>query len=158
MNKASSSGSDARRACLVAVPEVLETMFFEPLADVPDVGTLPELSMLDASRVDFEGSTRGHVVVAASAEQTASLAESFLALEDQDAPAGDVGLVLGELANMVCGSVLGHYRPDGIFRLSTPVTQLGRPAAELNEPGVTWVRFPLDRGPLFVGLTMEADG
>jgi hypothetical protein len=59
---------------------------------------------------------------------------------------------------MVCGNVLGRFRPDGIFRLSTPVTQLGRPAAELDEPGFIWLRFPLENGPLFVGLTLEVGG
>lgn len=158
MSEESSARDSALQACLAAVPEVLETMFFELPADLPGPGMLPEFSSFDVSRVDFEGSARGHVVVAALAEQTVSFAEAFLALEDQDAGAANVGLVLGELANMVCGNVLGRYQPDGTFRLSTPATQLGRPAVELNEPGSTWVRFPLDRGPLFVGLTVEADG
>jgi CheY-specific phosphatase CheX len=155
MSGESSSGGSARHACVLAVPEVLETMFFEVLADLPGVGTLPEFGSLDTSRVDFEGSACGHVVVAATSQQTALFAKAFLALDEQAAAAAAGALVLGELANIVCGNVLGRFQPDGSFRLSTPVTQLGRPVAGINEPGFTWLRFPLDSGPLLVGVTLE---
>lgn len=150
------SGSSVGAACLAAVPEVLETMFFELLADVPDVGSLPASGPLDSSRVEFEGSSRGAFVVAAPPELTGSLADSFLGLEDLEGRDANAGLVLSELANMVCGNALGRYQPNGIFRLSMPVTRLGRPAGELNDPTLTWVRFPLDGGPLYVGLQLEA--
>lgn len=152
------SGSSAGEACLAAVPEVLETMFFELLADVPDVGALPESGSLDTSRVEFEGSSCGAIIVAALPELTGLLAEAFLGLENLDAPDANAGLVLSELANMVCGNALGRYQPNGSFRLSMPVTQLGRPAAELNDPALTWIRFPLDSGALFVGWELEAAG
>jgi CheY-specific phosphatase CheX len=156
MSGESSSVGDVRQACLATVPEVLETMFFEVLVDVPDVGPLPEFTLLNMSRVDFEGSARGHISVAASAGQTVSLADAFLALEDQDDRVVSAGLVLGELANIVCGNVLGRYQPDGVFRLSTPITKRGLPASELDEPGLAWLRFPLSSGPLFVSLAMGA--
>lgn len=156
MSGESSSVGDVHQMCLAIVPEVLETMFFEVLVDVPGVGPLPEFSLLNISRVDFEGSASGHISVAASARETVSLADAFLALENQDDRVVNAGLVLGELANIVCGNVLGRYRPDGAFRLSVPVTKLGLPAAELAEPGLAWLRFPLSGGPLFVSLAMGA--
>lgn len=155
MNPATSSGDAVRAACLVAVPEVLETMFFEPLVEGPEIGALPASGPLDTSRVDFQGVARGHFTVAAFANLTDALAEAFLGVEEQGSPITSAGLVLGELANMICGNALGRYRPDGIFRISTPLTRLGRPVAELNEPGLAWVRFPLNGGPLFVGLILE---
>jgi hypothetical protein len=146
----------ANAACLAAVPDVLETMFFELLAAAPDVGTLPPAEVLDSSRVDFEGSARGHLVVAAPSSLPTSLAGAFLALEDQGAPQPNIVFVLGELANMLCGSALGRFQPDGTFRLSTPVTHLERTLAQQREPGFPWIRFLLDSGPLYVGLSLEA--
>ena len=158
MSEVASSGGNARESCLAAVPEVLETMFFELLADVPGVSTLPESGFLDTSRVDFEGSARGAFVVAAPPELTGSLADAFLGLEDRDVPNASAGLVLGELANMVCGNALGRYQPNGIFQLSMPVTKLGSAVTEVNDPELTWVRFPLDNGALLVGLKLESAG
>ncbi len=158
MNDTASVRDSIREACLVAVPEVLETMFFESLVQGPEIGALPASGSLDISRVDFEGVARGHFIVVAFANLTDSLAEAFLGIEERGAPFTNAGLVLGELANMICGNALGRYRPDGIFRLSTPLTRLGRPVAELSEPYIAWVRFPLQGGPLFVGLILEAAG
>ncbi len=158
MNDMASAVDAVREACLVAVPEVLETMFFESLVDDPEIGGVPSSGSLDTARVGFEGGARGYLVVAAPATLADSLAAAFLAIEDQGDPLTSAGLVLGELANMVCGNALGRYRPAGIFRLSTPLTRLGLPVAELNRLGLSWVRFPLNGGPLFVGLTLEAAG
>lgn len=146
----------ASTACLAAVPDVLETMFFESLAEAPEVGSLPPAVLLDTSRVDFEGSVCGYLVLAAPSSLSASLAGAFLALDDQGAPAYNIEFVLGELANMLCGSALGRLQPDGTFRLSTPMTHLERTLAEPSQPGFRWIRFPLDSGPLFVGLRLEA--
>jgi hypothetical protein len=148
-------GNKANEACLAAVPDVLETMFFELLAAAPDVGTLPPPGVLDSSRVDFEGSARGYLVVAAPSSISTSLAGAFLALEDQGAPEPNVEFVLGELANMLCGSALGRLQPDGTIRLSTPVTHLDRTLAGQSEPDFPWIRFLLDSGPLYVGLALE---
>jgi hypothetical protein len=160
MSEDLSPGDNARQACLAVVPEVLETMFFEVLEGAPGAGALSDGGLLGTSGVDFEGSARGQLVVAdADAEaQTFAFADAFLALEDRDERTPNAGLVLGERANIVCGNALGRWQPNGIFRLSTPVTQLGRPAEELNEPGLVWLRFPLLGGPLFVRLTLEVIG
>jgi hypothetical protein len=149
-------GDRACMACRAAVPDVLEKMFFELVAESPGVCPLPAAGPLDTSRVDFGGSARGHLIVAAPPGVSAGLAAAFLALEDQGAPASDIEFVLGELANMLCGSALGRFQPDGVFRLSTPVTHLGRTLAEPGGPGFSWIRFPMDNGPLFVGLGLES--
>ena len=148
-------GEEANKACLAAVPDVLETMFFELLAATPDVGTLPPNGVLDSSRVDIEGGARGYLVVAAPSSVSTSLASAFLAIEDQSAPETNIEFVLGELANMICGSALGRLQPDGTFRISTPVTHLQRTLAEGSEPDCPWFQFLLDDGPLYVGLKLE---
>ncbi len=148
--------SRASTACVETVPDVLETMFFESLAEAPELSVLPPAEPLDTSRVDFDGSVNGYLVLAAPSGLSASLAGAFLALDDQGASAYNIEFVLGELANILCGSALGHLQPDGTFRLSTPITHLERILAEPSRPGFQWVRFPLDSGPLFVGLRLEA--
>jgi CheY-specific phosphatase CheX len=146
----------ANTACLAAVPDVLETMFFELVAGAPEVGSIAPLELMDSSRVDFEGSARGYLVVAVASSLSGSLAEAFLALEDQGAQELNIEFVLGELANMLCGSALGRFQPEGTFRLSTPLTHRRRTLPEQSEPGFPWIRFPLDSGPLLVGLRLEA--
>jgi hypothetical protein len=143
-------------ACRAAVPDVLEMMFFELVAESTEVCSLPAAEPFDTSRVDFGGSARGYLIVAAPPSLSACLAAAFLALEDQGVPAFNIEFVLGELANILCGSTLGRFQPDGIFRLSTPVTQLGRTLAEPGGTGFSWIRFPMDNGPLFVGLRLES--
>jgi len=156
MSEVNSLHEGASAVCLAAVPEVLETMFFESIAESPDVGSPPPSGALDTSRVDFEGSARGYLVLASPSSLSISLAEAFLALEDQCPSASDIEFVLGELANMLCGSALGRFQPDGSFRLSTPMTHLARTLAEPSQTGFDWIRFSLDNGPLFVGLELEA--
>jgi len=144
----------ADTACLEAVPEVLETMFFELLSEEPRID-VPPVGTLDMARVDFEGSARGHLTVAAAPSLSESLAAAFLAIDEQGAQADNIEFVLGELANMLCGSSLGRFQPDGAFRLSTPTAHLGRTLAASSQSGVHWIRFSLDRGPIFVGLSLE---
>lgn len=146
----------AAEACLTAVPEVLETMFFESMAEAPEIGSRLTCEHLNTSRVDFEGSARGYLLLATPSSVSESLAEAFLALEDRCAATSDIEFVLGELANMLCGNALGRFQPDGSFRLSTPATQLEGTLAEPGGTGVSWIRFSLDNGPLFVGFQLEA--
>ena len=147
--------NELHAACLAAVPEVLETMFFEPLVAGPEPATLSTLGPLDYSRVAFVGSARGYLAIAAHRDLAAALAGTFLAIDDQCAPPADAELVLGEIANIICGDALGRCQPDGEFRLSTPHTQLARPAAEVAAERFAWLKFPLHGGPLFVDVMLE---
>jgi len=156
MSEAIPLGDSASIACRAAVPDVLEKMFFELVAESPGICSLPESEPLDMSRVDFGGSARGSLIVAVPPSLSASLTAAFLALEDQGTSASNIEFVLGELANILCGSALGRLQPDGVLRLSTPVTHLGRILAEPSPHCFSWIRFPMDNGPLFVGLRLES--
>jgi CheY-specific phosphatase CheX len=70
-------------------------------------------------------------------------------------PEASVKLVLGELVNMVCGNALGRLAPDGIFRLDSPVGKLGQSASAVACGEAGWIKFPLENGPLFIGLKVE---
>lgn len=155
MSEATSLRDCACAACLEAAPNVLGTMFFELLTEPPQVCAFSPAKLLDVSRVDFEGDPHGRLVVAAPPSLSAALAGAFLALEDQPAPPSNIAFVLGELANMLCGSVLGRLRPDGTFRLSTPETHLGQTPVEQVGTSFQWIRFSLDSGPLYVGIKLE---
>ena len=154
MSEVKSLQDKASAACFDAVPEVLETMFFELLVETPRMGA-PPAGMLDMARVDFEGSARGHLAVLASPDVSGPLAGAFLAVDEQSAREQNIEFVLGELANMLCGSALGRFQPDGSFRLSTPVAHLGRALAESDRTRSDWIQFLLENGPIFVGLSVE---
>jgi hypothetical protein len=155
MSEAFPLGDRASMACSAAVSDVLEKMFFELVVESPEVCPLPAPGPLDTSRVYFRGSARGCLIVAAPPSLSGCLAAAFLALENQGASASNIEFVLGELANILCGSALGRLQPDGVFRLSIPETHLGRILAEPGGPRFSWIRFPMDNGPLFVGLRLE---
>ena len=143
------------RACLEAVPDVLETMFFEPLVSAPASRPLPLDGALDVSEVSFEGSGRGRLRLAAPSQLTNQLTDSFLADAEREGVANGP-LVLAELANMLCGRTLGHLQPQGVFRLSTPAAGMDCPAPAIEGRDRDWLCFPLENGPLYVELTLEA--
>jgi CheY-specific phosphatase CheX len=60
-----------------------------------------------------------------SVQTAQGLASSFLGREPESLDAADCTGVAGELANMICGSVLSHYAEESEFRLAAPVLQQG---------------------------------
>lgn len=104
--------------------EVLETMFFSsvfgpaeplfsPCSDIREQIITAELR--------FTGSPSGRLQVSLNETSARSIACNFLG---QDRPelvsTGDMEQVLGELSNMVCGSVLSRMDSQAVFSLSHP--------------------------------------
>ena len=155
MPLADESRDKAFDVCAEVVPGVLETMFFEALEGSPERAVLPAAERLGIAQVRFAGSAQGALCVAAPEGLLLGLTESFLACDDPAAASVQAVLVLGELANMICGNALSHYQPNGDFRLATPVTRFHKAVAAADDVKPDWVRFPLERGSLFVNLLIE---
>lgn len=102
-----------------AVDEVLETMFFVQAEGEAAAGRPPE--ELVAARVSFEGIPSGTLSLRIALRAAHDMAADFLGEEASEVAPGRTLEVIGELANMICGSVLSRVESENTFRLSEPV-------------------------------------
>ena len=113
-----------RKALADSIVETLDAMFFTSCIGDPDPeGAPPGM----AAQVPFEGSRPGRLTVRMTARAARSIAANFLG-EDEDAVSDrQIGDVLCELANMICGFVLSRVEGAAELRLGAP---------RIVEPGV----------------------
>jgi CheY-specific phosphatase CheX len=131
--------------------EVLETMFFSAVLGPGEAGGEgPRLTAL----VSFSGSRAGTLGVSASAATALALAANFLGAGEEGVPAGQAPSVLGELANVLCGAVLGKVEPAGRFTISPPQLSFGPEAAATVADMRPRFIFELAEGGLTAGLTI----
>ena len=124
------------------VNEVLETMFFSA---VFGPGTETEGDSMTA-RVTFTGSHEGALEVSALATTVTALACSFLGVMEDELPEGQAPALLGEMANVLCGAVLGRLEPEGRFRIAPPEIRSAAEPVDLRQV------FELAEGWLAVSL------
>jgi CheY-specific phosphatase CheX len=139
-----------------ALDAVLETMFFsasmgpgEPL-DLADPGLL-------AARLSFHGNPSGNLAVCISADAARPLAAGFLGADEPAVPDSQIGEVVCEMANMLCGSVVSSLESGQSFDLSAPeLVSAETVLAEKTGPGI-WTRqsVALETGTLTVTLELE---
>jgi len=127
------------------VSDVLETMFF---SGVFGPGTQTDGPHL-AARVSFTGSHQGALEVAATEATARALAGSFLGVMEDEVPEGQAPALLGEMANVLCGAVLGRMEPQGRFLIAPPE------AASGEDPGGVKHVFELAEGWLSVSWRVE---
>lgn len=134
-----------------AAEEVLENMFFSGVTG--DMAGEPEGERLCAT-VAFAGSREGALTVSAPASTLAALAAGFLGAEESEVGGTQVISVAGELANVLCGAVLGHIDPGGNFRITPPrITEVVGAGGIRDMP--LRRHFEILEGDLAVGLTVR---
>lgn len=131
--------------------EVLETMFFAMVEDEED--KCPQKAGADdiGAYVGFDGTWQGWTEVRLSRCSSDAISRDFLGLDsDEDVDDQQRTLVVGELANMVCGRALSRLEPNGTFHLGapTPVPALAQDVPE----GAVHVELPLETGRIDVRL------
>lgn len=103
-----------------AAGEVLETMFFTGVYGFAPAGASPAEPHV-AARLSFQGTPSGALMLWVSEPAARTLAANFLAAEENDPlPPSQLGCVVCELANMICGSMLSRVKAEEHFRLSSP--------------------------------------
>lgn len=122
--------------------QVLETMFFCPANPAP--GEARELA--HTMGFGFFGGHPGRFIVTGDRDAVLCLAENFLGLDESEVDDAQAGQLIGELANMICGTYLSRAYPDSRFHLGSP-----QPMAYPAEETSAWLE--LERG--FIGLAME---
>ncbi len=101
-----------------SVEEVLEKMFFIRSLGESESGAGPDEEI--CSRLKFEGRPSGCLTLCVAGPAARSISADFLGLEEEDLDPGQVGEVVCELANMICGSVLSRVGSAVTFRLAHP--------------------------------------
>lgn len=108
-----------QRALHDSVQEVLEKMFFVEALDEPPGETEPQDGDLKV-KLAFEGSPSGALTLRVSSAAARQIAADFLGQDESGLSSAQVGEVVCELANMICGSVLSRSESDTTFRLAAP--------------------------------------
>jgi hypothetical protein len=135
------------------VEDVLEKMFFSiilgPADDAPALG---ETSLTAA--VSFSGTRAGALSISMEQTAAAELAASFLGMEEPVQEA-EVRATFGELANVLCGAILGRSCPEGSFTIATPGVFGGSVSAAVIDGMATRRCYELAEGPLALGFSIS---
>jgi len=100
-----------------SLDEVLEKMFFvRSLGELDKAADGPALT----AHLDFEGDPRGSLTLRVTAAAARSVAADFLGADESELSEKQVGEVVCELANMICGSVLSRVESSAVFQLAAP--------------------------------------
>jgi CheY-specific phosphatase CheX len=134
-----------------AAEEVLENMFFSGVLSELDT---PACGHRLCAMVVFTGSSNGELRVSAPLSTAAVLAAGFLGAEEDEVPDSQVRAIVGELANVLCGVVLGRMSPSGNFAISAPEVTDGDDGGAVGTLDFRR-RFELMEGDLSVGLTVH---
>ncbi len=113
-----------RRALRDSVNEILEKMFF---AAVLDESAVPEPSPSApadeiAVRLTFQGEPPGSLTLRLTRVAARQIAADFLGIDEAGVSVLQTVVVVHELANMICGSVLSRVESSTTFHLSEPRT------------------------------------
>ncbi len=132
--------------------QVLETMFFSPVLEYADPNDGVGRERL-ATLLHFDGRPQGDLQIDLDPEAARLLAASFLGMEAGAVSEVQVEEVIGEFANMTCGSALSSLGRVEYFHLKTPLTS--RPL--VYEHAIPGVRrgFQIEGGTLSVCLRVD---
>lgn len=145
-----------RSACQEALIEVLETMFFELPVEEPAQREPQEAARRALARFTGELEQQGlagWLQVAIDPPMLSRLTQDFLGLDEMEAPGEEqTASVLGELANMLCGSTLSRLEPEARLRIATPEPDAETPP---GTPVSGWMELPLECGSIWVRLAVQ---
>jgi CheY-specific phosphatase CheX len=106
-----------QRALQESTEDVMEKMFFiHSLGEPPESQPEPQF----VAHLTFDGDPSGALTLSVRASAARSVAADFLAAEEPDLSEQEIGEVVCELANMICGSVLSRVESSATFRLASP--------------------------------------
>jgi CheY-specific phosphatase CheX len=140
-----------------SVEDVLEKMFFiRSLGEGLDAAhpTSDAVTVL----VDFDGAATGSLLLRVTRDAARSISADFLGTEDNELTGQQVGEVICELGNMICGSVVSRVDSSGAFRISPPRQiaddQFRAKAAE-RHCDTAWHSMEVAGGTLTISMNTE---
>lgn len=140
-------------ALAAAVEDALGQMFFT--AAWPACSVAAPGDGFACSSIEFAGQQSGVLMVAAPPTTVDRLLASLQGEEEVTATAAQQAMLLGELANMLCGQMISRCDPEWPLRLGLPTA---RPASVAQPPDHD-LSLESDAGPLRVSLWLtEGEG
>ncbi len=103
-----------------AAGSVLETMFFAEAETCQPLSPEQQQGMMGVL-VRFDGGVRGDFLIGFDGHLAAVLAAAFLGLDESEVSAEEIGQVMCESANMICGAALSRMKAEDHMRLEMPV-------------------------------------
>jgi CheY-specific phosphatase CheX len=113
--------SDLAAFILPSCEDVLDAMYFTSVMEITDIPPEALDSTGYSFSLHFKGDLCGHFGVSCHREAARTLAANFLGEEEDAIADTETAEVIGELANMLCGSILSRTGCTNIFALSHPM-------------------------------------
>jgi CheY-specific phosphatase CheX len=143
--------TELERALDEVTEHLAETMFFTTVLNrTGELGGQPGYT----ASIAFSGTRAGALRVALPHSTAAALAVSFLGEADEEEPDARARALAGELANILCGSLLGRMEPAGHFTISPPEVTAGTEAP--GQPADARRVFTLEEGPLAIAAVWSS--
>ncbi|HEY7392072.1 MAG TPA: chemotaxis protein CheX [Bryobacteraceae bacterium] len=145
------------RALTECTEQVLEQMFFVQPVEEPVPQQSPQAGDSSHISVDvgFSGEPSGRLLLRISKPAARSIAADFLAEDEAVLSEQQVGEVICELANIICGSVLTRVESRTSFRLGSPRLLLHIPESEMRPAAVR--SLDLWNGNITIAMTTESE-
>jgi CheY-specific phosphatase CheX len=106
-------------AVAAAARSVLDTMFFADAETCAPLSAERQQGMMGVL-VRFDGGVRGEFLIGIDPHAAAVLSAAFLGLDESDVSEAEVGQVMCETANMICGAALSRMEAEDHMHLETP--------------------------------------
>jgi CheY-specific phosphatase CheX len=139
--------------------EVLDAMYFTTVLDTgleeAGAGDSAGADQLIAFNLHFAGDVFGQFGILMEPSTARKLAANFLGEDESSISSVEAGEVAGELANMLCGSVMSRVEGEHKFVLSHPEAAALPPAPGTGRDFVC--RLATDSGDITVWIVLEED-
>jgi CheY-specific phosphatase CheX len=137
--------------------EVLDAMYFTTVLDSQEMEAADSQGgdTLVAFSLRFAGEVSGNFGILLELSTARKLAANFLGEEERSISSMEAGEVAGELANMLCGSVMSRVEGEHKFVLSHPEAVALSPVLGTGDELVC--RFATDSGDVTVWIALEGD-
>jgi CheY-specific phosphatase CheX len=135
--------------------EVLDSMYFTTVLDASSSVGHPSAPQADelAFSLRFRGEVHGTFGVLIGVSMARMLAANFLGEEEEALTEIEIAEVVGELANMLCGSIVSRVEGKSKFALSHPEPFMAAPT-DLES---LFSRFETDNGMIHTWIAIDAD-
>lgn len=101
--------------------DVLDSMYFTSVLDVERAAAMPFDPADHAFSLQFKGDLCGEFGISCQPATARTLAANFLGEDEESIAPTDTAEVIGELTNMLCGSILSRTGSPNPFALSHPL-------------------------------------
>lgn len=113
--------NDLQASVLSSATDVLESMYFTSVMGTSEV---PLSGAGWIAGLEFKGELSGSFTLRMSLDTARLLAANFFGEEESDVTETAIGDMVGEMANMICGSVLSRMERETHFKLTHPFAEV----------------------------------